>query len=60
MKYTEDVVNRSLAQTTLYVAESLYRQEALLLPSVHNAFSCYAAESIQAANLEHGDVIKNW
>ena len=28
MKCTEDVVNRSLAQTTLSVAESLYRQEA--------------------------------
>ena len=39
VRCTEDVVNRSLAQTTLYVAESLYRQEALLLPSVHSAFS---------------------
>ena len=54
VKCIEDVVNRSLAQTTLYVAESLYRQEALLLPSVHSAFSQYAAESIQTTNLEFG------
>ena len=50
-----DIVNRSLVPTTLYVAELLYRQEALLLPSVHNAFSHYAAETIQAAHIEFGD-----
>ena len=58
MKSTEDIVNRSLVQTTLYVAELVYRQEALLLPSIHNAFSHYAAETIQAAHIEFGDDVK--
>lgn len=33
----------------------MYTREALLLPCVHNAFSHYAPESIQAANLDYGD-----
>jgi hypothetical protein len=48
------LVNRSLAQTTLYVAESQYRQEAHLLHSAHDVFTQYATESILAANLEFG------
>ena len=49
VKNIDDIISRAMQQTSIYVGELLLRQEALLLPSVHDT---YAAECSCAANLD--------
>ena len=61
-----DVISRAMTQTSIFVAETILNQEALLLPAVHEyfsrAFSTYAvAANLQAMEEEkEGTVTASW
>ena len=52
VKTIEDAVTRTMAQTSIHVAETLLRQKALPLPVVHEFFSSCLSEMVKGTNLE--------
>ena len=51
LKQCENVITRSMAQTNVHVVENILRQEAILLPAVHQFFISCASETSEADNL---------
>ena len=60
------VVQRAVHETVVYVAEVIFKQEALLLPAVHNKFTKFVLELSSGADLDlgeaeaHGLVTARW
>ena len=55
IKCADDIVNRAMYSTAIYVGEGLLQQESFLLPSVHEIFHAFAAEVAHMANLDFGE-----
>ena len=55
IKCADDIVNRAMYSTAIYVGEGLLKQESFLLPSVHELFHAFAAEVAHMANLDFGE-----
>ena len=55
-KLTKDnVVQRAVHETVIYVAEAIFKQEALLLPAVHNRFTKFVLELFSGTDLDLGE-----
>ena len=48
----DDVLNAAIIKTTVFAGEELLKDDAILLPSVHDSFTNYAKELLTATNLE--------
>ena len=58
----QSAMSRAMTDTCIYVANTILKQEALLLPTVHEYFSTAVRECMSAINLqwEEGQVTAQW
>ena len=50
-----DVVERALHETVIYVAEAILKQGALLLPAIHGRFTKFVLDFSSGADLKLGE-----
>lgn len=50
-----DIIQRAMHETSVYVAKTLLKQEALILPSVHEYFTLLVQQHVTRGNLQGGE-----
>ena len=55
LSFYQDDVQRAVHETVIYVAEAIFKQEALLLQAVRNKFTKFVLELSSGADLDLGE-----